>query len=176
MRRIGVFGSAFNPPSKGHMSVIIRAAKNFDEIWVVPSANHAFGKNMLPLAIREEMVKALIADISNCQVKLVSCEPQVSEGVVYTIDLLDFLAKNNPDCKFVFLCGEDNIDGFHKFHRAQEILDRHEVQGFDVIDDVRSTYIRNSITNGTNLWKDMVSPSVKRVVLELIDSDKIYML
>lgn len=174
MKKIGVFGSAFNPPSKGHMSVISRATKDFDEIWVIPSANHAFGKDMLPLALRERMVEALIADIGNSQVKLVSCEPKVSDGVVYTIDLLDFLAENNEDCKFVFLCGEDNISGFHKFHRAQEILDRHEVQGFDVIDDIRSTYIRNSISDGTIEWKDMVSPSVQSVVLELIDSDKIY--
>ncbi|ELP5899824.1 adenylyltransferase/cytidyltransferase family protein [Vibrio vulnificus] len=174
MKKIGVFGSAFNPPSKGHMSVISRAAKEFDEIWVIPSANHAFGKDMLPLALRERMVKALIEDIGNSQVKLVSCEPQVSDGVVYTIDLLDFLAENNEGCKFVFLCGEDNIAAFHKFHRAQEILDRHEVQGFNVIDDIRSTYIRNSVSGGTSEWKNMVSPSVQRVVLELIDSDNIY--
>lgn len=173
-KKIGIFGSAFNPPTKGHASVITRAAQNFDEVWIVPNANHAFGKVMLPLAQRAEMVGALIEDLSVENVVLVNCEEGVSDGVVYTIDLLDYLKGKFVDHDFTFLCGQDNIDDLHKFHRHEEILERHAVAGFEVVDDVRSTYIRESIAANTDLWRQMVTPSVEAIITKTITHSKMY--
>ncbi|MCY9861195.1 adenylyltransferase/cytidyltransferase family protein [Vibrio coralliirubri] len=172
--KIGIFGSAFNPPTKGHGSVITRASQGFDEVWVIPSANHAFGKVMLPLNQRADLVEALIEDLELKNVRLVNCEQDVSDGVVYTIDLLDYLKGQFPDHEFTFLCGQDNIDDLHKFHRHDEILERHAVTGFEVVDDVRSTYVRESIASNTNLWEQMVTPSVEALIKNTIKYTKMY--
>lgn len=173
-KKIGVFGSAFNPPTKGHASVITRASQIFDEVWIVPSVNHAFGKVMLPLKQRAEMVEALIEDLPVENVVLVNCEEGVSGGVVYTIDLLDYLKAKFINHDFTFLCGQDNIDALHKFHRHEEIIERHAVTGFEVVDDVRSTYIRESIASNTDLWRHMVTPSVEAIIAKTMSHSKMY--
>ena len=45
MQRTGVFGSAFNPPTRGHYDVLTQAAPHFDRRLLVPSVAHAFRKN-----------------------------------------------------------------------------------------------------------------------------------
>ena len=57
--KIAVFGSAFNPPSLGHKSVIERLS-HFDKVLLVPSLSHAWGKEMLPFDTRIDMVLTFI--------------------------------------------------------------------------------------------------------------------
>ncbi|MDF4536048.1 nicotinate-nicotinamide nucleotide adenylyltransferase, partial [Vibrio parahaemolyticus] len=51
MKKIAVFGSAFNPPTLGHKS-IIDSLGHFDLILLVPSIAHAWGKTMLDYELR----------------------------------------------------------------------------------------------------------------------------
>ncbi|MEF1220429.1 nicotinate-nicotinamide nucleotide adenylyltransferase, partial [Photobacterium damselae] len=44
--QIAIFGSAFNPPTLGHLSVLERLSQ-FDKVLVLPSYAHAWGKVML---------------------------------------------------------------------------------------------------------------------------------
>lgn len=163
--KVGVFGSAFNPPTLGHKTVIERASKDYDEVWIIPSASHAFGKVMLPLSMRVEMCQAFVNDLNIPNVRLVNCEEQVSDGVVYTIDLLDFLQAKHPDRKFEFLCGADNVELFSSFHKYNEITERHGMKGYSVEKDIRSTKVRNSIEASTPDWMSMVSKGVEKVIL-----------
>ena len=59
MTKIAVFGSAFNPPSLGHKSVI-DSLSHFDLVLLVPSISHAWGKQMLSYEIRCELIDAFI--------------------------------------------------------------------------------------------------------------------
>lgn len=162
--KVGVFGSAFNPPTLGHKSVIERASSEFDEVWIIPNSAHAFGKVMLPLPMRVEMCRAFVDDLNIPNVRLVDCEEQVSDSIVYTIDLLDFLQAKHPDHKFVFLCGADNVGSFKDFYRYDEITERHDMKGYSVEEDIRSTKVRNSINDKTTDWLNMVSQGVKKVI------------
>ena len=69
MKKIAIFGSAFNPPSLGHKSVIDSLA-HFDKILLVPSIAHAWGKEMLDFDTRCQLVNAFISDLSLDQVEL----------------------------------------------------------------------------------------------------------
>lgn len=44
-RRIAIIGSAFNPPHLGHKDIIEPSYKDYDEILLIPSYRHVFGKN-----------------------------------------------------------------------------------------------------------------------------------
>ncbi|HIB77351.1 MAG TPA: hypothetical protein EYO58_06995 [Flavobacteriales bacterium] len=44
MTVIAVFGSAFNPPHLGHMDVVRQCLSHVDQVLIVPSARHPFGK------------------------------------------------------------------------------------------------------------------------------------
>ena len=63
MSKIAVFGSAFNPPSVGHKSVI-DSLTHFDQVLLLPSISHAWGKQMLDYDLRCELVDAFIQDLN----------------------------------------------------------------------------------------------------------------
>ncbi len=68
MTKIAVFGSAFNPPSLGHKSVI-ESLSHFDLILLVPSISHAWGKQMLSYEIRCELIDAFIHDLQSDKIQ-----------------------------------------------------------------------------------------------------------
>ena len=68
MKRTAIISGTFDPITIGHMDVILRAARLFDEVVVAVSANtekHC----LLPDDIRYESVKASVAGISNITVE-----------------------------------------------------------------------------------------------------------
>ncbi|EAZ99786.1 hypothetical protein [Marinobacter sp. ELB17] len=67
---VGILGSAFNPPTRGHLDAIRQALDVRDEVWLVPSIDHFFGKAMLPFPIRWQMWPLFTVDIANPQLRL----------------------------------------------------------------------------------------------------------
>ena len=62
--RIGVFGSAFDPPTLGHQDVLQQAAGHFDRILLVPSASHAFNKKSQPFVTRLALLEVFVNSAS----------------------------------------------------------------------------------------------------------------
>ncbi|MGL6063817.1 MAG: pantetheine-phosphate adenylyltransferase [Fusobacteriaceae bacterium] len=80
--RIGVYSGSFDPITKGHNEIILRAAKLVEKLIVVV-LNNTNKKYLFNLKEREEMVKETFKNIGNIEVKSY-------EGL-----LVDFLHKNN---------------------------------------------------------------------------------
>jgi nicotinate-nucleotide adenylyltransferase len=58
-----LFGGTFNPPHLGHQIVIRQAFElipDIDELWLLPTYNHAFGKDLAPAPHRLEMCRLLV--------------------------------------------------------------------------------------------------------------------
>ena len=171
-KEIAIFGGAFSPPTIAHASIITKTAKCFDEVWIIPSIKHAFNKQMLDDQIRVQLLSALLTDIDMQNVKIMNCEKAVSmTETVYTIDLLDYLSSTYTDTDFVFVCGDDNIKNFNNFKDHKGILERHQIISFNESDlpDARSTYVRNSIRDENEEWKEMVTLNVQVTLAKFID-------
>lgn len=160
--KIAVFGSAFNPPSLGHASVLARLS-HFDEVFVVPSIAHAWGKSMLDYQTRCELIELFLEDLMLSQkisnVQLCRVEQQILEEMkisssdepnqsVTTFAVLEKLAQQYPKREFTFVMGPDNLLSFDKFYKAEEILQRWSVLTCPQTLDVRSTDIRNALEGG----------------------------
>ena len=50
MARIALFGGSFDPPHLGHVFAAIhaRVVGLVDEVWILPVANHPYGKQLSP--------------------------------------------------------------------------------------------------------------------------------
>lgn len=143
---IAVFGSAFNPPSLGHKSVLERL-HHFDRVLLLPSYAHAWGKVMIDYDARCELVEAFIDDLSLPNLELSRLEQEMAVGnePITTFAVLSELQARIPGAEFTFVIGPDNFLNFAKFYKSQEILNKWQILACPETVNVRSTKIRDNI-------------------------------
>ncbi|OEE20479.1 nicotinate-nicotinamide nucleotide adenylyltransferase [Vibrio cyclitrophicus ZF205] len=164
MEKIAIFGSAFNPPSLGHKSVIDSLA-HFDKILLVPSIAHAWGKEMLDFDTRCQLVEAFISDLLLDQVELSLVEKGLftpGESVT-TYAVLSQLQKQHPEAELTFVIGPDNFFKFSSFYKSDEITERWSIMACPEKVKIRSTDIRHALQNGSNVAK-LSTKSVTRIL------------
>ena len=164
MEKIAVFGSAFNPPSLGHKSVI-ESLVHFDRILLVPSIAHAWGKTMLDYDIRCQLVEVFINDLAIEQVELSLVEQSLytpGESVT-TYAVLKKLQESHPTADITFVIGPDNFFKFSSFYKSDEITERWSVMACPEKVKVRSTDIRNAIINGDD-FANLSTKSVTNIL------------
>ncbi len=176
--RIGIFGSAFNPPTLGHLDVIQQAATQFDRILLIPSAAHAFAKDMEPFQHRLDMVERFVGEavVAECQLEVSGAEAELLSACpgkpVYTYDLLCHLESLYPKAGLGFIRGPDNAapKTWSRFYKASEIESRWHLFTADERLNVRSTKVRELVAEGTSSNEEVIKPllfsSVYRYILD----------
>ncbi|TXY46572.1 nicotinate-nicotinamide nucleotide adenylyltransferase [Vibrio mimicus] len=166
MKKIAVFGSAFNPPTLGHKS-IIDSLGHFDLILLVPSISHAWGKTMLDYEQRNRLVDQFIQDIGSSKVQRSDVEEALytPENSVTTYAVLTRLQALYPEDELTFVIGPDNLLNFAKFYKADEILQRWTVMACPERLPIRSTAIRDSLQNGQPIT-GMTTSGVEQILYQ----------
>ena len=167
MDKIAVFGSAFNPPTLGHKSVI-DSLEHFDRILLVPSISHAWGKEMLDYEIRCKLIDAFIGDLASnkLQRSLVEQDLYQPGESVTTYAVLERLQQQFPQAEITFVVGPDNLFNFGRFYKSKEILQRWSVMACPERVQVRSTDLRRSLKAREDI-RHLTTPSVAQLLLEL---------
>ncbi len=163
-KRVAVIGSAFNPPHLGHKDVIEQVYQSFDEILLVPSFKHAFGKKMVPFEHRLYMASMMGQFFHNesyiqygehTPILTSDIERDIGaqkKGPVYTFDVLEALEKKYQsagiETELTFIVGPDNasFETWSKFYRGEEILKRWNLRSVSERVVVHSTEIRELIS------------------------------
>ncbi len=161
---IAVFGSAFNPPTLGHKSVIDRLS-HFDKVLLLPSIAHAWGKSMLDFSVRCELVELFIADIGCNKLELCTIEQALHQPgkSVTTYDVLTRLTAVYPEAQITFVIGPDNFIHFSKFYRHDDILKKWSVLVCPETVLVRSTQLRENLKKNVAI-NGMTTPSVEAFI------------
>lgn len=150
--KTAIFGSAFNPPHCGHLDVIEQALAEFDQVVVVPSFQHAFGKTMAPFNVRLEMANALIKGMSSVSVSDIesSIALQKPGEPIYTYDVLCALEALHPNWVMQFVVGPDNANPevWQKFYQHKAIGERWGRWPAKERKHIRSTAIREALSRG----------------------------
>lgn len=119
--RIGIFGGAFNPPHLGHVLVVAwaLASGEVDEVWVVPSGGHPFGKPLAPWADRVEMCwRAFECFGERVSLLDVEQEPRVH----YSIDTVRILQARVPGMQWRWLMGSDTLQDAPRWKAWDELM------------------------------------------------------
>lgn len=178
--RIGILGSAFDPPTLGHLDVLQQFARVFDLILLVPSASHAFNKRSLPYSVRLEMLEVFVQSAKvDCALQVCVLEGELlrenPDKPVYTFDLLEALEKQyEGQAELTFIRGPDNAEPatWRRFYRAEEIEQRWSVVTAKERLNVRSSKVRmllqskNANNNISESLKEMLLPSVRAYIQE----------
>ncbi len=118
--RVGVFGGSFDPAHAGHAHVARVAAKRLglDRVWWLVSPQN-------PLKPRSGALVTRLAS-ARAQAKgprMVVTDLETRLGLRFTADTLAALRRRAPGVRFVFVMGEDNMAGFHRWRRWPAIFD-----------------------------------------------------
>lgn len=182
-REVALFGGSFNPVHLGHLFVVaeVLATEPVDELWLVPTHTHAFGKTLVPFPVRLAMCRA-VSEIFDARLRACSVEGDLARQgrENRTVDTLEHLAEAHPDTRFAIVVGTDLLDEIDTWKRPDRIRELARIvvvnrAGFErpehgpVLPDVSSTWIRAQLAAG-----EPVDRWVPRQVLEIVRNEKLY--
>lgn len=127
MARVAVYGGAFDPPHLGHTFAVTWLLSQVDEVWIVPTARHAFGKAMSPWTARASLLALALRGFDAARVRVLDVECRLAEatdGPTYTWDVLCALQAAHPDHALSLVVGSDNLAVADRWHRFAELVGR----------------------------------------------------
>lgn len=196
-RRIGVFGSAFNPPQNAHIAVVEAAIRQFglDRVIVVPTgrAYHKDSESDPGPGTRLAMARAAFGGMKGVAVSPVEVE---RKGPSYTYVTLEEIASENSDSEIHLLMGADMARGFGGWKQPERILElarigvapRSDVSRDEVVAtfeplgavdrvsfiDMPTVDLSSSLVRGRIGAGKTVSDVVPAAVAEMIDNEGVY--
>lgn len=119
--RIGLLGGSFNPPHLGHLLIAaaVYAVEEIDHLWVLPTASHAFGKDLAPFADRVRMCHLAFRHLAGGAAVL-DLEERLPKPS-YTVNLLRALHALRPGIKPVWIAGSDVLADLPRWREPDEV-------------------------------------------------------
>lgn len=172
-RQIGVLGGSFNPVHIGHIMLASYIAQfsGLDQVWLMLSPANPLKPDVADMASDADRLAMLrmacrsYRGLKPCDIELSMPRPS------YTIDSLNRLAAENPDCDFRLIIGSDNWQIFDRWRQHDDIIrlyrpivyprpeypvDRSSLpEEVSVIDapelQISSTFIRHAVFTGHDM-------------------------
>jgi len=187
IKRVALLGGSFDPPHVCHLliSSYVLQVTPVEQVWWLPCASHAFGKQSAPFEDRVALCE--LATRHRRDILVSAVEADLSQPS-YTIDTVSALRRRHPDHEFVWIAGSDLLGELHRWHRYEDLLrtleflvvrrgqDREAPPAsgtFRVLPlrfpDISSTQVRDDILGGRE-----VDGLVDRVVLDAIRDRRLY--
>lgn len=170
--KVGLYFGTFNPIHIGHMAIANYMLEfgGIDKLWFVVTPNNPLKEkaSLLPELQRLRMVREAIGDDIRFKVSDVEFNlPRPN----YTIHTLTYLKEKNPGYEFSLIVGSDNLEHFHKWKNADQILSNYRLLVYPrpghsarvlkdhpnvsflpaPLMDISSTFIRESIAAGKDV-------------------------
>jgi len=123
--RVALYGGAFDPPHVAHLFAVtaLLARGDTDEVWLLPTADHVFGKRMTPFEARVSLLRAALAPLASGRVRVCEIEAE-REGPSRSYETLELLTSLHPEHVFALALGADNIAERHRWHRFDDLVAR----------------------------------------------------
>ncbi len=132
MKKIIMFGGAFNPPLNSHFLLaqqIVNEVEDIDKVIFVP-VNIKYEKNeaIISSEDRYNMLKMVCDKNENFEVSRLEID---SNRPLFTIETLDILQKEYPKHQILFATGTDNLKEFDTWEGADKITEKYKVLIFE---------------------------------------------
>ncbi len=122
MKRLGLFGGAFNPVHLGHLLVAQAAVEELglDTLFFIPAFRSPFKQDNppAPAELRLRWLRLALAGQTRFQT---DDQEILRSGVSYTIETVRDYAKRFPGAKLFYLIGADNVAQLTAWREADEL-------------------------------------------------------
>ena len=141
--KILLFGGAFDPPHKGHVSILKKAAEytDFDRIIVMPTGTPTHKKGCVaPFDVRMHMAKLAFGGIAE------NVEISDYEGTSlkddYTYLTLEYLREKYDNPHIYMAIGSDSLLNLDSWKNAQQVMKNCTILAFAREDDVQDDMLK----------------------------------
>lgn len=122
--KVAILGGAFNPITLGHIQTaqfVLNTSGEFDEVWLMPSYNHMYNKEMVSPKDRLEMCK--ISSKIDGRIKVFDYEikNELSGETFNFFKRLKMETKLTEKYNFSMIIGLDNANTFDKWVNYEEL-------------------------------------------------------
>jgi nicotinate-nucleotide adenylyltransferase len=121
VRRVGMFGGAFDPPHRAHAALASAAIEQFalDQLFIFPTGDawHK-ARRLTPAGHRLQMARLAFAPLGRARV---DDRELRRSGPTYSVDTLRELQAEHPQAQLHLLMGEDQAAGFTRWHAWEEV-------------------------------------------------------
>jgi nicotinate-nucleotide adenylyltransferase len=179
---VALLGGSFDPPHIAHQMACLVALETVgaEEVWMVPTYRHVFGKALAPYEDRIAMCERAAA-VFGARVRVSRVEEELGGESSRTYDTLVELGRRHPDRRFRLVIGSDILGETDRWYRWDEVerlgdpivLER---PGYPspralppALPDLSATAIRARLRRG-----ERPEGMVSRRVLEYIDERGLY--
>ena len=178
--KLGIYMGSFNPPHKGHISIINHLLNNnyVDKILVIPTLGYWDKVDLVDIKDRINMLKFYETDKIIIDTK--------HNKYIYTYELVKVLEKDYPNDELVIIMGADNIVNLDKWKNYKKLLkyniivinrDNINVSSyieklngkFKVINDFKQVNI-----SSTEIRNNLSSKYLDRKVIDYIKKNNLY--
>lgn len=180
---LAILGGSFNPVHVGHLALAdaVLSTFHYDRILLIPSFQSPFKESGQGVSSEDRLDLLLASVAADSRIGIEDCEIK-RRGISYTIDTLnDIEDRYKPQGKIGLVLGDDLIEGFLGWRRADELARRTDVilarrlfQTHDSfpfphrnleneIISVASKDIRRRIAEGRS-WKYLVPPGARNLI------------
>lgn len=120
-RRIGLLGGSFNPPHLGHSLLALYALSvaPIDELWVMPCADHPFGKDLVDFQTRLELCQLTFSPLGDA-VKVIEIEEKMPQPN-YTAQTLRAIHALRDPIDLYWIAGSDLHEDLHRWREPESI-------------------------------------------------------
>ena len=179
MKTVALFGGSFNPVHVAHQMVMLYVleACDVDELWMIPTYRHVFGKELAAFEEREKMCQ-LSARLFSGRVSVSSVEKEMDQPTSRALDTVLELKKRHPGFAFRWVIGSDILLETEQWHRwdrvkeeapplviAREGYPSENTKNSVAIPPVSSSAIRKLLKNGESP-DGLLSRPVLRYIVE----------
>ncbi len=180
MSNVAIFGGSFNPPHIGHQALclMLLEACEIDQVWLVPTYRHYFGKALVDFEHRRRMCEELASPFAD-RVLVSEVERELDAPRSRMLDTLEELHRRHPQEKFRLAIGADILLETDKWHRWDAVcalapplvFGRQGYAGgtLPAPPDVSSSQIRETLAAGGSAL-----PLVPRSVQDYITQKSLY--
>lgn len=178
VREVALLGGSFNPPHVGHVMAAwwALATQGVDEVWLLPSFVHPFGKALAPWSDRLRMCELALGAIRGGSVCTAEAELAGDPLVGKTARTLEHLIASYPDRRFALILGTDILPETARWYRFDRVRELARIivvgrQGFEPVrgapslPEVSSSAVREAIARGEDPT-GLVPAAVARYIAE----------
>lgn len=119
--RVALLGGSFNPPHLAHamLGLAVLALDDECELWVLPCADHPFGKDLAPLEDRIEMCRFAFSRLGP-RARVVDLESGLPKPS-YTVQTLRALHRMRPGIAPLWVAGADLLEELPRWSEPDEV-------------------------------------------------------